>query len=172
MTRKPTPPSPLIMISAPCTCLISRICLLTLLRSPGEKPSKMPTGLRSIGAILLLEQVRKLPAQKLLAWFLSVSRHQDLHALVPGLGQRFGGVAVGMDGLSDRDLDPLAQPDVLGAREGDGNDRHAGLDREMCEPLLEGHQLALLRSVVALGKDRHRAADLERPVNMLEKRLV
>src|SRR5260370_7872006 len=113
MTRKPTPPSPLIMISAPCTCLISRICLLTLLRSPGEKPSKMPTGLRSIGAILLLEQVRKLPAQKLLARFLSVSRHQLLHTLVPGLGQRFAGVAAGINGLSDPPLDPLAQPQAL-----------------------------------------------------------
>src|SRR5258706_7465268 len=105
MTRKPTPPSPLIMISAPCTCLISRICLPTLFRSPGEKPSKMPTGLRSIGAILLLEQVRKLPAQKLLAWFLSVSRHQLLHAVLPGLGQRFRGVAVGIDQLFDREPD-------------------------------------------------------------------
>src|SRR5258708_28313684 len=104
MTRKPTPPSPLIMISAPCTCLISRICLPTLLRSPGEKPSKMPTGLRSIGAILLLEQVCKLAAQKLLAWLLSVSRHQVLHTLVSGLGQRLGSVAGGMDRLPDHHL--------------------------------------------------------------------
>src|SRR5260370_17711382 len=51
------------LFRSPCTCLISRICLPTLLRSPGEKPSKMPTGLRSIGAILLLEQVCKLAAR-------------------------------------------------------------------------------------------------------------
>src|SRR5260370_41111221 len=77
-----------------------------------------------------------------------------------------------MDRLSDPDLDPLAQPQVFRARERDGNDRHAGLDREMREPLLEGHQLALLRAVIARGKDRDRAADLDRPVHMPEKRLV
>src|SRR5260370_8464692 len=136
MTRKPTPPSPLIMISAPFTCLISLICLPTLLRSPGEKPSKMPTGLRSIGAILLLEQVRKLPAQKLLAWFLSVNRHQVLHTFVPGLGHRFGCVAGGLDRLSDLHLYPLAQPEAFRARVGDGNDRPAAPHPKITQPLL------------------------------------
>src|SRR5260370_38157158 len=77
-----------------------------------------------------------------------------------------------MDRLSDHNLDPLAEPQVFGARERDGNDRHAGLERERREPLREGQQLAPLRSVIALGKDRHRAADLERPAHMPEKRLV
>src|SRR2546426_2440884 len=53
MTRKPTPPSPRIMISAPSGCRISRIDFAAFLSSPGDMPSKMPTGLRSMAAILL-----------------------------------------------------------------------------------------------------------------------
>src|SRR2546428_2789051 len=124
MTRNPTPPSPLIMISAPCGCLISRICLVTRLRSPGEKPSKMPTGLRSIGAILLLEESRQPLAQELMARFLAVGRQELVHALVSGLGQRFRGVAGGLDRLAAHDLGPLAQPQVLRPPYRDRDDPH------------------------------------------------
>src|SRR5712691_1512854 len=108
MTRNPTPPSPL--------CLISRICLVTRLRSPGEKPSKMPTGLRSIGAILLLEEAGQLLAQELAPGFFAIGRHELLDALKPGVGQRFRSLAGGIDHLADHDLDPLAEPEVLRPR--------------------------------------------------------
>src|ERR1700737_20916 len=169
MNRKPTPPSPRIMISAPLGCLISRICLATFLSSAGEKPSKMPTGLRSIRAILLLEEVCQLAAEELAAGLVAVGGHELLHALVAGVGQRLRRVAGRRDRLSDDDLDPFAKPQVLGARQRHGHDRHPSLDGEMGEALLEGHELALGRPVISLGEDGYGPAHLECPVDVPEE---
>src|SRR5712691_12512181 len=105
MTRNPTPPSPLIMISAPFGCRISRICLLIFLSSAGGMPLKMPTGFKSIRASL--EQVRELLAQELATWFLVIDGHQLLDALMPGAGERFRDMAGGQERLADDDLDPF-----------------------------------------------------------------
>src|SRR2546428_13334485 len=112
MTRKPTPPSPRIMISAPFGCLISRICFVIFLSSPGDMPSKMPTGLRSIGAILLLEEVGEPVAQELPAGFFLVNRHELFHALIAGGGERFRCVAGGEDRLADHGPGALSEPTV------------------------------------------------------------
>src|SRR5258708_17903924 len=93
MTRNPTPPSPLIMISAPFGCRISRICLLIFLSSAGGMPLKMPTGLRSIPASL--EQVRELLPQELAAWLFVIGWHQLLDAPIPSVAQRFPSTAGG-----------------------------------------------------------------------------
>src|SRR5260370_39007187 len=151
MARKATPPSPLIMISAPLGFRISRICLLIFWSSAGGMPLKMPTGLRSIRASL--EQVRELLPQELAAWLFVIGGHQLLDAPIPSVGERFRGVAGGQDRLADHDLDPFAEPQVLRAGERDRYDRHAGLDREMGKPFLERQELALGRSVRAFRED-------------------
>src|SRR5260370_21913894 len=138
-TRKPTPPSLLIMISAPLGWRISRICLLIFWSSAGGMPLKMPTGFKSIRASL--EQVRELLAQELAPRFLVVGGHQFLDALIPGVGERFRGMAGRQDRFADHDLDPFAKPQVFRARQRGRADRHAGLDREMGEPFLERQEL-------------------------------
>src|SRR3989449_11153269 len=137
------------MISAPFGCLISRICLLIFLSSPGDMPSKMPTGLRSIGAILLLEEVGEPVAQELPAGFFLVNRHELFHALIAGVGERFRCVAGGEDRLADNDLDPLAKPHVLRPREGHRDHGHARFYGKKREPLLEGQEPAPFRPRVA-----------------------
>src|SRR5260370_16722978 len=166
MTRKLTPPSSLIMTSAPLGCRISRICLVSCWGSGGGMPLKMPTGLRSIRASL--EQVRALLPQKLPARLFVIGGHQVLDALISGVGERFRGVAGGQDRLADHDLDPFAKPQVLRAGERDRDHRHAGLDREMGKPFLERQELALGRSVSALRKDPDGPAHLEGPVDVVE----
>src|SRR5260370_6580609 len=127
MTRKPTPPSPLIMISAPLGCRISRICLLIFLSSAGGMPLKMPMGFKSIRASL--EQVCELLAQELAPPLLVVGGHQLLDALIPGVGERFRGVAGGHGRLADDDLDLLAEPEGFRARERDPAERPLGIGK-------------------------------------------
>src|SRR5437879_3915289 len=146
MTRKPMPPSPRIMISAPFGCRISRIDFAAFLSSPGDMPSKMPTGLRSMAAILLpgrayrefhhpypavpaavptsplrgevkfLEEMGELAAQELAARLLVVRRHELLDSLEPGVGERFGRLARRAQGLADHHQDPLAEPHIFRPR--------------------------------------------------------
>src|SRR5438094_7065981 len=73
---------------------------------------------------------------------------------------------------ADDHSDSLPQPEVLGAGEGDRDDRHTGLDREVCEPLVKREQLTLGLAVAALGKDRHRAAQLQAAIYVAVQRLV
>src|SRR3989442_15661561 len=139
------------MISAPFGCLISRICLLIFLSSPGDMPSKMPTGLRSIGAILLLEEVGEPVAQELPAGFFLVNRHELFHALIAGVGERFRCVAGGVVRVADNDLYALAEPHVLRPRAGRLGHRPPPFPPKMREPLVEGPEAALFRPVVVLG---------------------
>src|SRR5260370_38477992 len=129
MARKATPPSPLIMISAPLGFRISRICLLIFWSSAGGMPLKMPTGLRSIRASL--EQVRELLPQELAAWLFVIGGHQLLDAPIPSVGERFRGVAGGQDPLPHHDLFPFAGPPALCAGECPRVGRQTGLECEM-----------------------------------------
>src|SRR5438309_3082055 len=149
MTRKPTPPSPRIMISAPCGCRISRIDLAAFLSSPDDMPSKMPTGLRSIAAILLLEKARETAAPELAARLLVVGGHERFDAFERRLGERLGRLSRRAQRRTDHHHDPLSKPQVFGPRQRDRNHRYARLDGEMGKAFLEGHELALGGPVVA-----------------------
>src|SRR6266567_1518894 len=126
-----------------------------------------PRRCKELGGTTLLKEVRQVAAQELRPGRLRVWRHELPHALKSKVGQAHRILAGSRDRLADEHLQRLAEPHILGARKPDRYDRHACLDREMSEALVERNELALGRPVLAFRKNRDRAADFQAAVDVL-----
>src|SRR5215472_11239185 len=138
--------------------------------SSASRPTR--TGDRTRERATLSEEVRQLLAQQLRTGRLRVGRHHRRHSLEREVGEGGGVLSGRRDRTPDNDSYPLAQPEIFGPRQRDGNHRNARLDREVSEALVKRHQLALGLSVVAFGEDRHRPAGFEAAVDVPVQGLV
>src|SRR5438309_7013924 len=100
---------------------------------------------------------------------LLILRNQRLDPLESEAGKGGRILPGGRDRLAHEHLDLLPKPHVLGTRKADRHDLHAGLDREVGEALVELHEAALVRAVVALWEDGDRATHLQAAIDVVEQ---
>src|SRR5690242_13653491 len=114
--------------------------LVDALRSTGSR--HLTTGVATFRSCTpryrTLEQVGQPAAQGLAAAGVRIHGHQLPHALERELRQARRILARGRDRLADDDPDPLAEPQVLRARQRHRNHGHTRLDREVRKSLVKG----------------------------------